>query len=267
MQLPKVVLNNATTILSGMAVAGVVGTVALAIRATPGARDKIDQEVNRKWQNADAPKIKVDESPEGEIPIKKGLSQVEVVKLVWRDYIPAAISGAATVVCILGANQIGLRKQAALVGAYTLVDTAFTSYKDEVLKVIGAKKEQEVRDSVGTKEIQDNPPVLTQVIMAGGGDQLCRDALTGRYFRGDSETIRRAENDINARIIGGDMYASLNEFFELLDLPPVRLGEILGWNTDVMLKVVLTSALSEDGIPCLAIGYLSLPKVDYDKVF
>jgi Family of unknown function (DUF6353) len=252
MKLPKIVIDHSTTILSGLAVAGVVSTVALAIRATPIATAKLSE--------LRAAKV-TEENPS----LDQKLSVKEVVQTTWRDYLPAGVSGLATVGCILGANQLGLSRNAALLGAYTVVEGAFEQYKDQVVKVIGAKKNQEVVDKVQEKRLEENPPVLKQVVITGGGDQLCFDALTGRYFRGDIEDIRRAENELNARILKGDMYASQNEFYELIGLPTVRIGEILGWNTDVMLEIVFTSALSAEGVPCLAMDYRVFPRVDFNK--
>jgi hypothetical protein len=252
MKIPNIITNHATTILSGLAVAGVVSTVALAIRATPIATAKLSE-------------LKADKVTEENPSLDQKLSVTEVVKATWRDYLPAGISGAATIGCILGANQLGLSRNAALLGAYTVVEGAFEQYKDQVVKVIGAKKNQEVVDKIQEQRLEDNPPVLKQVVITGGGDQLCFDALTGRYFRGDIEEIRRAENELNARILKGDMYASQNEFYELIGLPGVKIGEILGWNTDVMLELIFTSALSIDGVPCLAIEYKAYPRMDFNK--
>lgn len=259
MKLPKIVIDNSTTILSGLAVTGVIATVALAVRATPDAMKKRAEAKSlkeiRNPANAEKPVNEIEEEE---------LSLVETVQATWRTYLPTAISGAATIACVIGANQIGLRRNAALIGAYTLVDTAFTSYKDEVLKVIGAKKELEIRDNIAERDVAENPPVLKEIVITGGGDQLCRDGLTGRYFRSDIETIRRAENEINATVLR-DMYASQNEFYRLIGLPDAGIGEILGWNTDVMLKLIFTSALSVEGVPCLAIEYELYPRVGYDK--
>jgi hypothetical protein len=148
--------------------------------------------------------------------------------------------------------------------AYTLVDKAFRVYKDEVLTQIGANKEQKVTDAIAARKIDETPVVDAQVIITGGGDQLCFDTLTGRYFHSDMETIRRAEIEIKQRILL-NMFAEQNEFYELLGLEPVGAGETLGWNVEHMPDLVFTSHLAGDGRPCLAVGYRVLPKVDYLK--
>ena len=255
----RTVNENSPAILSGLAVAGVAATVTLAVKATPEAMRKIQEFKHDKWAESSSrlhePAAVMDEPT----------TPVEVVQVVWKDYLPAAISGVATIACIIGANQIGTRRNAALVGAYTLADTAFREYKDEVLKQIGKSKELKVQEEVQQRRIDERPVQDAQVIITGGGDQLCFDTLTGRYFRSDVETIRRAENEINHRIINGDMYASHNEFYELIGLEGVVVGNELGWSLENLVGIVFTSHLAGDGKPCLAMGYSRLPRPDYTK--
>jgi hypothetical protein len=251
----KTVNENSTTILSGLAVAGVVATVALAVRATPEAMNKIHDlrdKKTREWENTSG------------LEDLKGPTPVEIVQVSWVAYIPAAITGAATIACIIGANQIGVRRNAAVVGAYALADTAFREYKDEVLAQLGKNKELKVQEAVQQRRIDAKPVTDAQVIITAGGDQLCFDSLTGRYFHSDIEAIRRAENEVKRRILT-DMYASHNEFYELIGLEGVIIGDELGWNIENIIELVFTSHLAADGRPCLAIGYTRLPRVDYGK--
>jgi hypothetical protein len=192
------------------------------------------------------------------------MTRKEIAASNWRDYIPAGISGAATIACIIGSNQIGARRTAAMAGAYSLVDTAFREYKDEVLNQIGVSKERKVHDEVAKRNIDDRPVKDSQVIITGGGDQLCLESLTGRYFRSDIEKVRRTENELNRRILT-DMYASLSEFFELLGLDTTAVGDELGWNIDNMVELIFTSGLASNGDPCLAIGHKNFPRTNYGK--
>lgn len=245
---------NSPTILSGLAVAGVVATAVLAVRATPKAIALINAGADTKaWDKADQEQISLDQRDIAP------LTRAEIVQLTWKSYLPAAIVGASTIACIIGSNQIGLRRNAAMLGAYTLVDTAFRSYKDEVLEQIGVKKEQAVRDAVLVKEMEKNPPKDSQVIMIGGSDVLCYESLSGRYFQSSAEDIRRAENDFNADLLNNTMYADLNLWFDYLGLEHTDIGSVLGWSVERKLDTIFTSHLSPSGDPCLAIGYKQLP--------
>lgn len=85
-QRSKIYLRKASpTILSGLGAAGVIVTSVLAVRATPKALRKI---------RADS-KTNHDGDPEA-------YSKLEAVKSAWVCYIPAAISGTATIFCIFG---------------------------------------------------------------------------------------------------------------------------------------------------------------------
>jgi hypothetical protein len=253
----KTVNNNSTTILSGLAVAGVVATVALAVRATPQVLAGIRIRQDEKGEAA----FKEGAEPEAVAEARK-LTRLEILEESWKECLPAAITGAATIACIVGANQIGVRRNAALVGAYALADTAFREYKDEVLAQLGKNKELKIQEAVQQRRLDNNPVNDAQVIITGGGDQLCFDTLTGRYFHSDIEEIRRAENEIKRRILT-DMYAPHNEFYDLLGLEAVTVGDELGWNIENLIELVFTSHLATDGRPCLAIGYVRLPRVGY----
>jgi hypothetical protein len=247
--------SNSPTILSGLAVAGVVATAVLAVRATPKVVTDLEEFEIAKNTWAEAA-----EKVEGSEPDLVPLTKVEIVQVSWKAYLPAMITGAATIACIIGSNQIGLRRNIALAGAYTLVDTAFREYKDEVLTQLGAAKERKVADAVLVKQMEKNPPVQdSQVVMIGGSDVLCYESLSGRYFRSTAEDLRRAENDLNADLLNHSMYVDLNLWFDYLGLEHTDLGSILGWNVEKKLDTFFTSHISPNGEPCLAIGYKVLP--------
>ena len=245
----RVLKNNSPVILSGLAVAGVVGTAILAVKATPKAQNAITEAATENETADDA----------------GDLTNLEIIQAAWHCYVPAALVGGATIACVVGANLAGARQRTALIGAYTLADTALRRYKDEVLNQLGPNKEQKVVDEIQRRRLEENPVASAQVIVTAGGDQLCYDSMTGRYFKSDIEKLRQAQNALNASALR-DMYAPHNDFYRLLDLAPVAIGDELGWNIDNLMELVFTSILAEDGKPCLAIEYRSLPRRDYDKL-
>jgi hypothetical protein len=248
----RMLSNNSTSILSAAAVGGVVVTAILAVRA---AR-RIDIVLQNDEQDL-SPAL---------FHTGYNIEKTKVmVQMFWRDYIPPVAAGLATIACIVGANRIGLRKQAATLGAYTIADAAFREYKREVVDLLGEKKEREVQDKVAIRKMEEDPPKDNEVVLLGVDEQLCYDVLSGRYFKSDVETIRRAANEINALILNGEMYASLNEFWAFLGLDSTTLGEELGFNIEHRIELVFTSHLAKNGVPCLAVGYSSLPVADYGK--
>jgi uncharacterized protein DUF6353 len=244
---------NSPAILTGISVAGVVGTAVLAVKATTKAVEVVAIEEGHA----------INSTGDGDYrcnPRRK-------VELTWRLYIPAALSGAATIACIIGAHQIGVRQRIALAGAYTLVDTTFREYKDRVLENITEQKATKIEDEVARRRLQqDPPPPDNQIFLAGPGEQLIRDSLSGRYFKSDIETIRRAVNDINQQILQGDMYVSQNEFYDILGLDHTTLGAEMGWNIDNLINPHFSTLLTDDGRACIVLGYQNLPKYDYHKL-
>lgn len=248
----RTISNNSTSILSATAVAGVVATAVLTARAQKRVEIVLQSNMG--------------EPPPAEV-YSPGISKEKMqayIKLFWKDYIPPAVAGLATIACIVGANQIGLRRQAAMLGAYTLVDGAFRQYKDEVISQFGETKERKVVDEIAARQIDENPPD-SQIILVGGGEQLCYDTLSGRYFHSDAETIRQAALNVNESIIK-DMWASLNEFYGYLGLDSTVLGEEMGFNLDHLIDLEFTSHLAQGKTPCLAITHKSLPVADYGKI-
>ena len=242
--LQKTVVDNSPAILTAIGVAGTVSTAVLSAKAHGTASVDI---------------LKYEEE------LHVVVTPRERFDLTWKLYIPAVATGTATIACIIGANTISTKRQAALATAFSLSEVAFKEYKDKVVEQIGANKEQAVVDSIAQDRVAANPVSSNQVLVASGGNVLCYESMSGRYFRSDVETIRKAENDINRQILT-DMYASQNEFNVLIGLPPTSYGEEVGWTIDKKLEIQLSAVLSEDGKPCLCIGYLWTPVRDYHKI-
>ena len=105
-------------------------------------------------------------------------------------------------------------------------------------------------------------PKSSEIIIANGGTVLCYDELSGRYFESDVETIRKAENDINAAILSY-MYASLHDLYVALNLPPTPYSSEVGWTSTNLLEFKFSTCLSEDNRPCISLGYSTYPVRDY----
>ena len=245
----KVVSNvskNSPAILTGFAVAGFVGTVVLAVKATPTALDLINAEKLDR----------IDEGLEDE-----SLSVVDTVKVAYKPYIPAAALGIASVACIIGANHVSSRRTAVLASAYSLTDATLKEYQNKVKEVVGEKKVTEIKDSIAQDRLDKNPVSEKTVIMTGLGETLMFESLSGRYFKSDIETVRRIQNDINQQLLG-EMWVSLNELYDALGLEHTRLGDEMGWEPDNMLEFDFRSKLATDGTPCLVIDYAVDPKIE-----
>jgi hypothetical protein len=261
-QFNRFIKGNSPTIISAAAVAGVVTTAILTHRAALKMAHAVQVEEARRSQKNDSLDIPLEEV------VDEVLSRREKFDVAWKCYIPPVAAGAATIACIVWANQIGLRRNAALMAASVLAERAFSEYKDEVVRTLGEKKHEEVQDRIAERRLAENPPSPSQVVIVdGSGEQRCYDMWSGRYFRSDIETIRRAVNMLNKDIIDGNMYADLNELYSFLHMDPVHGGAAVGWNVDNLCDVHFSSHMGEDGIVALAMSFTNPPKADFGKTF
>lgn len=233
-------------ILIGFGLTGMVMTAVLAVKATPKALEKIEEK-------------KVEEKVE-ELP------PIDIFKITWKYYVPAATSAVFAGACIIGANSVNAKRNAAIATAYKLSETAFAEYKGKVIETIGEKKEKTVREKVAQERVEKNPVTKREIIFTNTGDTLCYDPLSGRYFKSDIDKIKRAENEINRRMLHDiSGYASLNEFYDEIGLSHTDIGDNLGWNAYNLLDLDYFPQMTDDGQPCVAIDYKVAPRYDYER--
>lgn len=239
----KFFLNkNLPSVLSGLAIVGVGTTTVFAVYATNKAKEDILEKMAEEAQT-----LEPEEQP-------NDLSRKEMVKLVWKRYIPTALSAATTVACIVGSNSVNLRKNAAIAGLYSITDTSLKEYKEKVVNEMGKRKEEKIRNEINQEKVNANPPKDGQIIMTGYGDTLCWDALSDRYFKSDLEKLRQIQNDLNYRLLS-EMWISLNEVYIELGLNEIRLGYDLGWSVDHPVDFRFDAMLTPNGQPCIKIDY------------
>lgn len=236
--------KHSPEILTGIGIAGMITTTILAVKATPKALKSIEEKKE-------------------EIQVEK-LTPKETVKSTWKYYIPAAVTGVTSTICLVGASRVSLKRNAALATAYKISETALAEYQEQVLETIGEKKEQTVREKVNQKQIEKVDPVRSEIYITGDGESLCLDPLSKRLFESDIDKIRKAENRLNKQMIHDICGSvSLNEFYEEIGLDHTDVGDILGWNTENLIDLDITPGMTSNGKPCLVIGHHNAPKYDY----
>ena len=228
--------KNSPHILTGLGCAGVVSTTILAAKASPKAIAILEEEVEYRKRKKITP-----------------MSKIDKVKLTWKCYIPTGVVGATTIGCIIGANTVHTKRNAALASLYVLSESTFREYKSKVVQEIGKPRETKVRDEIAKDHIANNPPQAGSVIFTGSGDVLCCDKLGERYFYSSYETIRQKVNDLNFRL-RHEMRLNLNEFYYEMNLAPTKLGEMMEFNIDKgQIDPTYSTQLTEEGKPCLVI--------------
>lgn len=232
----KSIKINSPEILAALAVGGVIATSYLTAKASFKSTREIDTMEHYGGHNP-VPKERIKER----------------TKLVWKNYIPAGISGVATIGCIIGSNKISGNKAAAAVAAYSMTERAFKEYRTKVVEEIGERKDQKIRDEIAQEHVSKTPSREVHITTISG-HVLCCELYTGRYIRSDMESLRKAENDLN-KILISQIYASLEEFYDLIGMPYTSNSVMLGWDSDNFMELEFSTVMSDQGEPCLAFAY------------
>lgn len=263
-KMPKIVQKvitkadkNAPVILTAIAVVGVVSTVVAAVKATPTAKDVVDEakdDISGAMQEADEKGW-----PESEVKQTVKEIRIDTTKKLAKIYAPTIITGVGTITCIIGAQKLSLRRQAALAAAYNLTESTLREYQKKAKELLGEKKEAEIRDHIAKKQLEKNPKEDTAVIVTGKGDYLCYDEFSGRYFRSTSNKVQSAVNDLNFQLLS-DLRCTLNDFYDLLGLEGIGIGDEIGWDVDEgKLEIIYTYQGDMYDEPCLVLNYEKKP--------
>ena len=238
--------KNASTILTCIGAVGVVATSILAVKATPKALDLIKKAEEEKGED---------------------LTKTEVVKVAGPAYIPAVVTGVTTIACIFGANTLNKRQQASLMSAYALLDNSYKDYRGKVKDLYGEESDEEVIEEIAKDKYQEET-----FIDEDDGKKLFYDSFSGRYFRSTIEKVQQAEYELNRDLSMRD-YATLNEFYDYLDLPPIAGGDDLGWSTGMNFDYYWQSWIDfghhkvamDGGIECIIITMFAEPTLGWDN--
>lgn len=244
--------KHSPAILTAIGIAGMVSATVMAVNATPKALQLIKEEKEIRMGEATC----TDDLK---------MTKLDIIKLAWKPYIPAAVTTITSVACIVGASKVSSRRNAALATAYTVSETALREYKDKVKEVVGEKKEKEVRDAIAKDKIEKNPVSRNEVIVTDHGDSLCYDPFTSRYFKTDMHKLKSAINVVNHQMLQ-DGWATLNDLYYELGLGEARAVDDIGWRAeDGVFELSPSSQIASDGTPCLVLDFSITPKYDIYK--
>ena len=261
-QIAGTLKRKSPELLTGMGIGLGACTVGLAVKATPKALILMEEK-KREINNDILAEAKAIGQTECERVDK--LKPLDVMKVTWKCYIPAAVTGVASVACLVGASSTNARRNAPLAAAYTISESALKDYKSKVVEVVGEKKEKEVRDAVAKERIQRDPVENKEIVITEKGETRCYDALSGRYFKSDIDVLNKAVNELNRRMID-QTYMSLNDFYYAIGLSGIKIGDDLGWRVDQgLIELDFSAQLSNDGVPCLVMDFIDAPTYDFDK--
>lgn len=236
--------RNAPTILTCVGGIGVVATSVMAVKATPKALQLLEE-------------AKADKGDD--------LTKLEIVAVAGPAYIPAIVTGAATIACIFGANVLNQCQQASLASAYALIDNSYKEYKKKVEELYGKEANTQVQQEIAKDKYKEND------IQQEYDELLFYDEFSGRYFNATMERVLVAEYQVNRKLhnTGCD---TLNHFYELVGLNPIDGGDTLGWSEggnyerywQSWLDFRHNKVVMDEGLECYIITMFEEPYVEFD---
>jgi hypothetical protein len=238
------VKKNSGTILTCIGGAGVIATSVMAVQATPKALRRLDEAKEAKGEE---------------------LTTFEVVKVAGPSYIPAALVGVSTIACIFGANALNKRQQAALMSAYALLDSSYKEYKQKVGELYGEDAHTQIKDAIAKDKYNEKE------VKVESDKRLFYDEYSDRYFESTTEDLLIAEATLN-KTLGDYGAVSLNDWYDLLNLPGTDYGHYLGWNKYEMFEMYWSSwiefdhrkVVMDDGLECTIITFNLEPTINYE---
>ena len=262
----KIVKKHSPEILTGLGIAGMITSTVLAVKATPRALELIEAE--KKRQNDELLEDALNSHKDECLHIDR-LKPLDVVKVAWKPYIPSVLLSGGSVACLIAANSVNVRRQAALYSAYKLSENALEEYKEKIKETVGEKKAAAIEDKVAKDTVDKNPVSKSEVIITGGGTTLFLEPWSGRYFESDIESVRKAINDLNFEMgFGSEPYISLDQFYDKLNIAHTQGSSLVGWSIkDGQIEANYSSQITDDGRAAIVINWLKLPGPGFDDLY
>lgn len=218
----RLISKNSNLILTVVSATGVVATVACAIHGTIKA-------------------VKLCE-------VKQPHGTKEVIKTVWKCYIPTIGMVLLTTTAIIGNGRINAKKIAVLTSALAGSRNSLKLLEEKMAEEIGPKKAQKVIDAAKSEEAKQHPPENEgEIIKTGKGEVLFFVKDFGQWIEGSHEGVKLAEiqtkddlqesTDWDADT--GDNYIPANNALEHLGARNCLLGEYMGWKQSELKKLGL----------------------------
>lgn len=246
--------RNQAGLLTGTALVGLVATSYMAYKAGLKAHDILEK---RKKE------VELAEDDKAAKIAANKKATVEMAKVV----APTVILGVATAGCVVGSHASSARKIALLSAAYSMSENAVKDLNGKMTEVLGEKKTRSIKDAIVKDKLDlGEKPKENNIIITGGGDVLCKDIYSGRYFRSNAQTIGQVINELSGRC-QSEMYVSLNDLYEELNIDPIPMGNDFGWDVDDLvsyqLPISIVAQLTKDNQPCLCLDYDARLRRDY----
>lgn len=223
--------RHSPTILTCIAAAGVIATAVTAVKVTPKALNLLDDAKNERDEE---------------------LNKFEIIKTAGPLYIPSIVIGVSTIVCIFSANILNKKQNAALISAYSLLNSSYKEYKNKISELYGEDADRTIRNAIvdekfiainnGSVNENDEKFIFYEEQHDSFFEMSMADFYHSIYHFNRNFTIRG--------------FALLNELYKFLGIDTLPSGDVLGWSIDEFYDVGLmpwidfdiTKRTLEDGL-------------------
>lgn len=232
----------APEILTGLGIAGFIGSTVLACKATSEVSEVLDDH-KKEMETIKEVEYKYDYSKQEIVKLKSEKlvkTGFEIVKL----YAPATGLAVFGTTCVLGGHGIMRKRNAALGAAYAFVSGKFNEYRDRVRDQFGEEKDKELyhglkKETITVEEEDENgkkKKVKKEIAVV---DPAAGISPYAKVFDDASEKwvnsaelnlsfLRRAQDWFNDKLnINGHVF--LNEVYDYLGIPRTSAGAVVGW--------------------------------------
>ena len=255
--------KHSPEILIAVGVAGTVASTVMACKATTKLNTILE---DCKTDSKRIHKAKEDGYVKVEIPGKDGeetivnhveyteedgnkdltITYVQTGMKIAKLYAPAVITGVLSLTCIISSNNILRKRNAALIAAYTTLDKSFKSYRKRVAERFGDAVEYEIRHDIKAREVtvtetdeNGEEQEITKIVESMNPD------LNNEYTRffdcGQAGWDKDPQVTLcflmKQQAYANDLlqlrgHLTLNDVYEMLDIPRIKEGYLLGWVYD-----------------------------------
>ena len=190
-------------------------------------------------------------------------------------YIPVAIVGAGSVVCLVKSYDISTKRLAAATALAEVSIETFRLYKEQAKKVLGEEKEKEISEAVKKEKIF-KPKESEELEAEPNSDVIWFvDSITNQEFLSTREAIKDAALELNLKL-HSEMYVSIDEWIDILNSNSYFIrdgsyqlehqgyfGNQNGWREGYPVYVNFIDFHTKSGHPALKIDYNVPPIMNY----
>ena len=242
--------KHSPVIYTTLAIISLGAAVGMAVYGTIKSKNKVDA-INQEREEKE----------------KEPMTKKDIIKECWPYYLPVAGFTILSAGLMCKSTSVSLKRLAAMSTLYNVTSTTLKDYKESVKEVVGDEKAKEIKKKVDQKTVEraenDTKVVLLE---SGDGDYRCYDRYGKRFFMSTKQKIEDARNKANQQLIL-DMYMSINEFYDYLNLSPVDDGYEYGFNLeDGLIEIEPYADFDSNGHPIVVMDFDLHPRYDYSKL-